>query len=266
MSETNIPHPPRVIITINDKSCGKTLLQQLIGDVCLRSGHTIEFLQSDPQRYLEPYGPAKSVPLATTSEMLDDAAADVERHEQLLLAVKALPEKPHHIVAYDTGASTSERIMNVMNIIRFDDRVRTACTRILVMIPVTGREDIVEAAADAVTRVRTALPGAEIMIVVSQRDGDTSRLDKKHALWRVVSQADRCLHLPKVSQDMLIRMRESRRPLHELADPEGPVSTEMLARELNLTEARTELMRATAAALVNAMDGAATDLSFPLGA
>lgn len=266
MSDNIVPQPPRVIITVNDKSCGKTLLQQLLGDVCMRSGYTIEYFQSDSQPYLGPYGETQTIPLATTMEMLEDSTADVERHDPLLQAIKSLPDKPHHIVGYDTGASTAERITNVMEIIRLNERMLGADTKGLAVIPVTAREDIIEAASEGMARVKDAFPDFEVMIAVSKRDGDPRRLDKKHAFWRLQEQADRTLHLPRVSQDMLIRMRESRRPLHQLADPEGPVSTETLARELGLSEARTELMRAMAPALLNAMDEVAADMGFPLDA
>jgi hypothetical protein len=266
MSDIITPQPPRVIIAVNDKSCGKTLLQQLLGDVCMRSGYTVEYFQSDSQPYLGPYGQTRTIPLATTSEMLEDSTTDVERHDVALQAVKSLPDKPLHVIAYDSGANTVERIANVMEIIRLNERVLGTGIRGLTVIPVTAREDIIESGSAAFARMKSAFPDFEVMIAVSQRDGDPRRLDKKHAFWRLLAQADRTLDLPRVSQDMLIRMRESRRPLHELADPEGPVSTETLARELGLSEAVTELMRAMAATLVSAFDEVAADMGFPLDA
>ncbi len=264
MSDT--PQPPRVIITLNNKSCGKTLLQQLLGDVCMRSGYTIQYFQSDSQPYLGPYGETQTIPLATTTEMLEDSTIDVERHDVVLQAVKTLADKPRHLLGYDGGASTAERIINVMEIIRMNERMLGLEIKGLAVIPVTGREDIIESGSEAVALVKRGLPNFEVMIAISQRDGDPRRLDKRHAFWRLLAQADRTLQLPRVSQDMLIRMRESRRPLHQLADPEGPVSTETLARELGLSEAVTELMRAMAANLVNAFDEVAADMGFPLDA
>ena len=191
MTDTISSQPPRVIITLNNKSCGKTLLQQLLGDACLRSGYTIQYFQSDSQPYLGPYGETQTIPLATTSEMLEDSTTDVERHDVVLQAVKSLPDKPRHLLGYDAGANTAERITNLMAIIRMNERVLAAGIKGLGVIPVTSREDIIESGSEAVALLKRALPDFEVMIAISQRDGDPRRLDKDHAFWRLLAQADR---------------------------------------------------------------------------
>jgi len=266
MTETiTVPQlPRRVIITMNDKSCGKTLLQQLIGDVCLRSNQSMEFFHSDTQSYLSVYGTSQTIALADTAELIADSAADVERHEPLLQAFKTLPGRSDHVIGYDTGAGTLKRVAKVLDIVRCNERVRAAGAGILVLVPVTAREDIVEAAGEAISLATRVLPDATIVIAVSQRDGDPGRFEKTHQFWKLVAAADDRLDLPRVSQDMLLLMRESRRPICELADPQGPASTETLAAELGLSEARTELMRSTAAMLINVIDEAAPRLGFTL--
>ncbi len=270
MSKTESPtfqKPPRFIVTAQDRSAGKTFTAALLASYGQQCGYEVCILQNDSQKRLDMYGEVIKIPLATSSEVMENELADVDKHEGLLALIRELETNPKKLIIYDTSAGSIGRIPIVFDSLSIADRLTAMGEFALVVVPLTARNDIAASAVATMKAMSKALPGHYIVPIKNHRDGSPNDLPADHAFHAALRLAKHgFLSLPHINKQAALLLEQTTRPLHHIADPQGPVSALELASELGTTEGRAEVVMTTARHILAGTLKEANGLGFQLGA
>lgn len=266
MTKSNPSKPPRLLIFAQDRSSGKTLAAQAMLSFSLYANYRPIILQSDQQTRLMRYGEVHTIPLAGTSEVMENDMSDIDRNGIILELIDRLKDEPDLLIAYDMQAGSVARLADILDALGINERLLEIGETALVIVPLTTRTDVAAGGMYTMEQFGAALPDHAVMPIISYRDGSPADLGFEHPYHRALKAAKNgVLEFPSINKQSALLFERMDRTLHEVVGLETSSEIAGLATELGTSAARATFLVATCRKILTGLKPQAERLGFRLG-
>jgi hypothetical protein len=137
----------------------------------------------------------------------------------------------------------------------------------LVLVPVSARADVAEAALATYVAMARVLPDQFVMPVVFFRDGDPVDLPSDHAFWKLMGRAKHgVITQPRIIRQIGLLLERTDKTLSDMADTTDDKAIEQLAVKLDTSEVRVRMLISVCRDIVVHIDEQFHPLGFQPGA
>jgi hypothetical protein len=263
VTKINLEKPPRLLMFAQDRSSGKTLSGQAMLSFSVYAGYKPFILQNDEQTRLMRYGQVETIRLAGTTEVMENEMSDIDRHEKLLELIDELKDNPELLIVYDMAAGSVGRLADIFDELAINERLLEIGETALVIVPVTARADIADAALFTINQFQGALADHLVMPIINYRDGSPADLGPDHPFHQALKSAKNgVLEFPAINKQSALLFERMDRTLHDVVALEGSAAISGLAAELGTSAARATLLVGTCQKILTGLKPQAESLGF----